>query len=287
MQMGWLRKLVFCFAGLAGWQFAAAASLPEGALLQVRPFAFQKAAYQGAEEEADRLSSAFYRQLMAALEEAGIRLEAVALPEDMAEEDEVVPDSGALSSDAAEAEGEPESAGDEGAEKDALMQLVEEAEKAEKVEAAAGGEGEAAEKDRAGQAASGKKRVYVLAGKVAQYEEKVGVPVSTGKTRRTRVEVVISGRYRVTVSGGAVQADEPFAFSVSRIVPETADIHVVLQELGERAFFGAAHGIAGQVSGKKQVSHDDAEPGSEDDEYADSPGKRLKPTSGRMKWVLH
>lgn len=287
MQTGWLRKLVFCFAGLAGWQFAAAGSLPEGALLQVRPFAFPKAAYQGAEEEAERLSSVFYRQLLAALEQAGIRIEAAALPEDMTGE-EVLPDTGALSSSAGEAERGSEAAGDEDAEKDALMQLVEEAENAEKVETAAGREDGEAGKNRAGQAAAGKKRVYVLAGKVAQYEEKVGVPVSTGKTRRTRAEVVFSGRYRVTAPGGAVQADEPFAFSASRIVPETADIHVVLQELGRRAFFGAANGIAGQVSGKKQVSAgDDAEPGSEDDEYADSPGKRLKPASGRMKWVLH
>ena len=69
MQAGWFRKLVCCLAAMAIWPFAAAASLPEGALLQVRPFVFPKAAYQGAEEEAGRLSSAFYRQLLAALEE--------------------------------------------------------------------------------------------------------------------------------------------------------------------------------------------------------------------------
>lgn len=285
MQAGWLRKLVFFLAGLAVWPFVNAASLPEGVSLQVRPFAFPKAAYQGAEEEADRLSSAFYRQLLAALEQTGIRIEAVALPEDAAGE-AVEPDGEALSS--ADAEGEPEAAGDEEAEKDALMQLVEEAEKAEKAEAAAtGGEGKAAWKNMPGQPA--KAKIYRLAGKIVQYEEKAGVPVSTGKTRRTRAEVVLSGRYRVTAPGGAVQAEEPFSFSVSRVVPETADIHVVLQELGSRAFFGAAHEIAGQVSGKKRVSPagDEAEPGSEDDEYADSPGKRLKPASGRMKWVLH
>lgn len=252
--------------------------------MQVRPFAFQKAAYQGAEEEAGRLSSAFYRQLLTALEDAGIRLEVVALPEDVAGE-EALEDGGALSSAVADDEGESAAAGEE--EEDALMQLVEETEKAEKAEPAAGGKG-TAEKEAAGQKTAGKERVYALDGKVAQYEEKVGVPVSTGKTRRTRAQVALSGRYRVTGPKGAVLADAPFSSSASRVVPETADIHVVLQELGNRAFLGAAHEIAGQVSGKKQaVAGEDAEPGSEGDEYADSPGKRLKPASGRMKWLLH
>ncbi|MCM1129776.1 MAG: hypothetical protein NC211_07595 [Alistipes senegalensis] len=284
MRAGWFQKLFFCLAGIAAWPLATAASLPEGALLQVRPFVFPQAAYQGAEEEAARFSSAFYRQLLAALEAAGIRVEAVSLPEEEFSREAALPD-GETVTEVEEDVGEvPEAAGNEEIEKDALMQMVKEAEKAEKAQA---GGGIAAGKNAAQQA--DRPKGYVLAGKVLQYEEKVGVPVSTGKTRRTRAEVIFSGRYRITGLEGAVQADEPFSFSVSRVVPETADIHMVLQELGGRAFFNAAHAIAGQVSGKKQAlsAGDDAEPGSEDDEYADSPGKRLRPASGRMKWLLH
>ena len=284
MRAGWFKKLFFCLAGIAAWPLATAASLPEGALLQVRPFVFPQAAYQGAEEEAARLSSAFYRQLLAALEAAGIRVEAVSLTEEAFSREAVLPDGEAVTEVEEDVGGAPEAAGTEEIEKDALMQLVEEAEKAEKAQA---GGGSAAGKNAPQQA--DRPKGYVLAGKALQYEEKVGVPVSTGKTRRTRAEVIFSGRYRVTGLEGAVQADEPFSFSVSRVVPETADIHMVLQELGGRAFFNAAHVIAGQVSGKKQAvsAKDDAEPGSEDDEYADSPGKRLRPASGRMKWLLH
>ncbi|MCM1512861.1 MAG: hypothetical protein NC112_07110 [Oxalobacter formigenes] len=287
MRTGWFQKLVFCLAGIAVWPPATAASLPEGALLQVRPFAFPQAAYQGAEEEAARLSSAFYRQLLTALEAAGIRIETVSLPEEEVFREAVLPDGEAVTKVEEDVGGVPEAAGNEEIEKDALMQLVEKAEKAEKVEKAQAG-GESAAGKNAAQQADRPKR-YMLAGKTLQYEEKVGVPVSTGKTRRTRAEVIFSGRYRITGLEGAVQADEPFSFSVSRVVPETADIHMVLQELGGRAFFNAAHAIARQVSGKKQAlpAGDDAEPGSEDDEYADSPGKRLRPDSGRMKWLLH
>jgi hypothetical protein len=61
-----------------------------------------------------------------------------------------------------------------------------------------------------------------------------------------------------------------------------------LQGLGKKAFFEASHHIAERTSGKTRVkSRDDAEPGTEDDEYADSPGKRLKSKSGRTKWTIN
>ena len=285
MQARGLRKLVLCLVGLLVWPFAYAASLPDGALLQVYPFTFPKAAYQGA-EEAERLSSAFYHQMLAALEQAGISIDVALLPEDVAGK-EVLPDNETLSSVVIDAEEKPEAAGDEETEKDTLMQLVKEAETENPEAAVAGRENAAAGKNRTGQPA--RTNIYRLTGKVIQYEEKVGAPVSTGRNRRTRTEVIFSGRYRVTTPEGTVLANAPFSFALSRIVPETADIHVVLQELSSRGFSGVAHEIARQVAGQEQVSptQDDVEPGSEDDEYADSPGKRLKSGSGRMKWVLH
>ncbi|MDL2284484.1 hypothetical protein LJC19_05010 [Oxalobacter sp. OttesenSCG-928-P03] len=301
------RFLLFAL-GVTAAPFAAAASLPEGATVRVGSFAFPQAAYTGAEEEAERLSAAFRNQLVSALQQAGLK---VAAPADQDEDEAEKPapekqekagpaenrkkDRSAEETIAAEEEDlftdkyteEEDGIIDDGAaEKDELMAVVEEAERAEREQQEeAQKQEEEAEKPRA-KSSSG---AYVITGTVTQYEEQAGVPVSTGKTRRSRIDVTLQCVYKVKNPAGKVIISEEASASASRIVAETVDIHAAMQNLSKKVFFEASHNITERVSGKHRVTgKEDAEPGSEDDEYADSPGKRLKSSkSKRTKWTIN
>ncbi len=296
-----LGKILFCgILGALALPFATAASLPDGATVRVGNFAFPQAAYTGAEEEAERLSTAFRNQLVAALQQTGLNVLAPVKAkdeEDAKEEASRKPEKAqaaektgkeSLSDAAVAGEGEAisakEDAGEAAAEKDELMALVEETEKAEKEQ-----QDKDKKKDVAGaKKSSGKPGAYVITGTVTQYEEGVGMPVSTGKTRRVRAEVTLSCQYQVKDPAGKVIITEKTSASSTRVVAETVDIYVVLQGLSKKTFFDAGHNIAERVSGKTRVkAKEDAEPGSEGDEYADSPGKRLKSKSGQKKWIIN
>ncbi|MCL1887118.1 MAG: hypothetical protein FWG01_04210 [Betaproteobacteria bacterium] len=287
MRMNLRRILLWgLFCVLAAPFAASAASVPDGAVIRVKPFAFPQAAYIGAEEEAERLSAAFGNQLISALQQAGLAASVLSEKKGVQGDTQSVPDKQqktkpvptgkkGRSTQEALADGEDDLfADEEDGVKDALMAAVEEAEGVKKEEpereAAAG-----AEKGK--MKPSAKSDAYIITGTVTQYEEHVGVPVKSGATRRSRAEVTLRCSYQVKNPAGRTILSEETAASSSRVVTETVDIHAALQNLSRKVFFEASYNIAERVSGKTRVkSKDNAESGSEDDEYADSPGKRLQ-----------
>ncbi|WAW10334.1 hypothetical protein NB640_01320 [Oxalobacter vibrioformis] len=306
------RLFCFCMLGALAPSFAAAASVPDGATIRVNAFTFPQAAYTGAEEESLQLSAEFRNELVSALQQAGLvpavpsRVkdeEAEAAPEkqekaepaktpkkERSAEETIADEEADLFTDKYTDE-EDGIIDDGAAEKDELMAVVEAAERAEKAQEDNDPDQEEGGAEKPGIKPSGKSGAYVITGTVTQYEEQVGAPVSTGRTKRSRAEVTLICIYQVKNPAGKVIISDKTSASSSRIVAETVDIHVALQNLKKKAFFDASHNIAERVSGKTRVrAKDDAEPGSEDDEYADSPGKRLKSGSKskqRMKWTIN
>ncbi len=293
----YLSRIVWiCLLGLSISPFAISASLPEGAVVKVRSFTFPKASYTASNEEPDRLATEFYNQLIAALEQTGLQVdvssdqemdkkraltEEKVSPESIQSEgetsDKVISETEATVSDKNEVIPEQVSEIHE-VENDQLMQLVESVEKDEKAKLDVN-------KDQNQTNPSG---TYVITGTITQYEELVGVPVSTGNTKRSRVEVSLLGSYKVVDLSGKTLILEKLSASATRVVPETMDIYEVIQSLGKKAFLDAAHNIAERVSGKKRAeTTDDTESGNEEEDYVDSPGKRLKSKSGRLKWIIN
>lgn len=300
--------------GVLAPSVVAAASVPDGATIRVNAFTFPQAAYTGAEEESQQLSAEFRHELVSALQQAGLvpavssrvkdeeeREEAAQEKQEEAQPAEPPKKERSAEETIADEEAdlftdkytdEEDGIIDDGAaENDELMAVVEEAERAEKEREGNGQDQEEKAETSGAKKSSGKSGAYVITGTVTQYEEQVGAPVSTGKTKRSRAEVTLTCTYQVKNPAGKVIISEKTSASSSRIVAETVDIHVALQNLKKKAFFEASHNIAERVSGKTRVrAKDDAEPGSEDDEYADSPGKRLKSGSKskqRMKWTIN
>ncbi len=280
----YLSKIVLsCLLGIGISSFAMGASLPDGAVVKVQTFTFPKAAYTGSDEEAARLSSEFYSHLVTALEQTGLQVnvsshqevEENALPvqnhdvdmETSVSEKETISDK---QNDIQEQTNEGETV-----ENDQLMQLVKTVEKEKLTD----------KKDKKQVVHQGP---YTISGTITQYEEQVGASVSTGNTKRSRATVSLLGSYKVVDSLGKTIILEKVSASASKIVSETMDIYTVLQSLGKKTFIDASANIAERISGKKQVEvTDEANPGTEEDEYADSPGKRLKSKSGRMKWIVN
>lgn len=308
------RIFCFCLLGVLASSFAAAASVPDRAAIRVNAFTFPQAAYTGAEEESMQLSAEFRNELVSALQQAGLLPAVSSKVKDEEEGGDAVSEKQEKAKPAktpkkehsaeetiADEEAdlftdkytdEEDGIVDDGtAEKDELMAVVEEAERAEKAQEGNGQDQEEGEAQLSRVKSSGKSGAYVITGTVTQYEEQVGTPVSTGKTKRSRAEVTLTCTYQVKNPAGKVIISDKTSASFSRIVAETVDIYVVLQNLKKKAFFEASHNIAERVSGKTRVrANDDAEPGSENDEYADSPGKRLKSGSKsrqRMKWTIN
>jgi hypothetical protein len=273
--------------------FAVAASVPDGATIRVNAFTFPQAAYTGAEEESLQLSAEFRNELVSALQQTGLVPAAPSKVKD--EEAEAAPEKQEKAKPAKTGKKEQsakETIADDGAaENDELMAVVEAAERAEKAQEDNDLDQKEDKAEKSGAKSSGEPGAYVITGTVTQYEEQAGTPVSTGTTRRSRAEVTLTCTYQVKNPAGKVIISDKTSASSSRIVAETVDIHVALQNLKKKAFFEASHNIAERVSGKTRVSsRDDASPGSEDDEYADSPGKRLKSGSQsrqRMKWTIN
>lgn len=309
-----IRIIGLCFLGALLPSFVTAASVPDGGTIRVNAFTFPQAAYTGAEEESERLSAEFRNELVSALQQTGLIVAVPSKAKDEEDAEKSAPEKAEKARPAKDKKKErsaeetladeeadlftdkytDEEDGiveDEAVEKDELMAVVEEAERVEKAqqESDEGEQEKADEKSRA--KSSGKTGTYVITGTVTRYEEQVGAPVSTGKTRRSRAEVTISCTYQVKNPAGKVIISDKTSASSTRIVAETVDIHAALQNLKKKAFFEASHNIAERVSGKTRVrASDDAEPGSADDEYADSPGKRLKTDSKskqRMRWTIN
>lgn len=279
----YLSRALFCCFTFFLLPCSFAASLPDDAAVQVRSFTFPKAAYAGAEEESARISAEFNEKLTLVLQEFGLRVNAPSDSiEDQRKEDETPVETEAAldNKTASEKTDEPVADKKEVAQDDPLMKLVTEMEAEEK---------EQQEKEETKKAAK-KSNVYVLSGVITQYEEDAGTPVDTGSTKRSRAKVSLLGSYKVVNPEGKTIILEKLSASASKVVPQTVDIYEVQQSLKHQAFSDAASSIAERISGKKRAAAttEEAEPGSDYDEYADSPGKRLKSkSSGRMKWIIN
>ena len=235
------RVLLSCLFGIWLSPFAISATLPEGTVIKVRSFTFPKAAYTGSNEESDRLSGEFYSQLVLALEQAGLQIDtssdqradqtespesALSGSDEVRQPASVQDDEAVLTEQKDEIEQTVKS---NTAENDQLMQLVEAVEKEEKAKQK--GQTDPTQKRQSGP--------YVITGSITQYEELVGVPVSTGSSRRSRVEVSLLGSYKVVDPAGKTIVLEKLSASASRVVPETMDIYEVLQSLIQ--FFLTTH----------------------------------------------
>ena len=292
------RVFTLCLFAVLSPSLVMAASLPDGAAIRVNSFAFPQAVYANAKEDAEKLTVEFYSELASALQQTGL---VVVAPVDVKEEpeaaeEETVPsarnETKERTTEEIIADEEDDLFTDSSAdEEDGIIDdvVVTEGEKGTEKEWPE--EGEKAPDVVRKRPDSKPAGSYIISGMVTRYEEQVGAPVSTGKTRRSRAEVTLSCFYQVKDPAGRVIISDETSASSTRIAAETVDIYVVLQNLKKKVFFDASHNIARRVSGKTWVTpKENAEPGSEDDEYADSPGKRLKSGSKSgpqtMKWTI-
>ena len=114
---------------------------------------------------------------------------------------------------------------------------------------------------------------YRLVGRVTLYNERTGTPARVGRGVRVNVEVSLRCTFRAVdmATGKAIIAQAASGSGISS--SQSGDVDAILPRLQEQAFAATAYDIASRLSGKNLNKSS----GYIDENYRDSPGKRLRP----------
>lgn len=251
---------------------AAPFTLPENAVIEIHDFSFPAAAAANA---ADRdFQGTFHNQMEVALQRAGFSVfapqRAPNAPAASAASPVVVSPLTANESDPPQAT--PESL--PAATKNVAEPAVETHTPAEPVTATASelpqSENSAPEAIESPHESSAEPQ-YILTGNVTLMRENVGAPTRIAGAIRVRTESALHCTYKILdAATGKVLVSDTASGSVARVTAATHDIDGMLATLSNRAMATTATKIAANLSGRFSAT-------TPDENYQDSPGKRLKP----------